>query len=167
MIQPFFLSVDSFLAASALGALGLNQARRRALVLAFALCDGTASFAGLHLHLASLTARANQPLSLAIMASCWILFVAFLTYRMTAKGRVSVLELSLLPFILCLDNLFGTPLAPGIAAHTLEVPCLTGMISGVLAFAGYQAGSLFIRWAPSRLTVGLSSGLLLLLPLFS
>jgi hypothetical protein len=167
LIQLLFLSIDSFLAASALGALAPNCSGRRALCLAFGLCDGAASFAGLHFRLAPFVARTNQTVPLIAMTYFWVFFVAFLTLRITAKGKMSVIELSLLPLLLSVDNLFGTSLASEIATHTIVVPCFTGILSGVLAFMGYQAGSLFAGRIPSKWAVGVSSGLLLLLPVLS
>ena len=167
MIQLLLLSMDSFLAAFALGALGLNGSRRRGLCLAFGLCDGAASLAGLHLHLAPFAARAEQAIPLAAMACCWMILVAVLTRRITATGRMSAVGLALLPLLLCVDNLFGTPLVQGSVAHSVAVPCLVGTLSGMLAFAGYQAGALIADRIPSRLTIGLSAGLLLLLPALS
>lgn len=168
MLQFLFLSLDSFLAASALGMLGLSASRRRALCLAFGICDGTATFAGLQFHLTLPFARqVHDYLPMAVILCLWALFVGFLVRRIATKRRLNSAELALLPIILCVDNLFASPLASEIAVHGAAAPLIAGMLSASLAFAGYELGSLAAHRVHRRLALGLGSGLLLLIPILS
>lgn len=168
MLQFLFLSLDSFLAASALGMMGLSASRRRALCLAFGICDGTATFAGLKFHLAlPFATQAHHYLPTAVMLCLWALFVGFLVRRITAKRKLNSGELALLPISLCVDNLFASPLASEIAVHGAAAPLIAGMLSASLAFAGYQLGSQAAHRVPRRLALGLGSGLLLFIPILS
>ena len=165
MVQLLFFSADSFLAMAALGTLGLIVSRRRGLCLAFGLFDGLATFAGLHVRFGLAAAHGSEPWFLASTMCLWVAVVALVAYRIQARGSVSLWQLTLLPVLLSVDNFFGGPMAPQIAAHAVAAPPFVGLLSGALAFAGYQAGAqLSCRMHP-RLAAVLGAAALLLLPI--
>jgi hypothetical protein len=167
MLPLVFFSIDSFVAMAALGTLGLDVSRRRVLCLAFALCDGLATFAGLHFHPAPIAAGANEPWFYAGPMCLWGVVVALVACRARASGALSVWQLTLLPILLSFDNLFAGSLTPQVAAHVAPASTLLGLLSGVLAFVGFQTGAqLFSRFHP-RLALSLGGTVLFLLPILS
>jgi putative Mn2+ efflux pump MntP len=165
MLQLLFFSADSFLAMTALGTLGLNVSHSRALCLAFGLCDGLATFAGLPVRFGVAAAHGSEPWFFAATMCLWVAVVALVAYRIQARGSVSLWQLTLLPVLLSLDNFFGGPMAPQIAAHAVTAPLFIGLLSGTLAFAGYQVGVQFSCRMHRRLAAGLGAAALLLLPI--
>ena len=110
MLLPFFLALDSFLAAFAIGILPLPARRKYQTCLLFGLCDGVATWMNLRLNSGAAPGivRANPWIS-PVAICVWLLFVGFLAYRIVANRRASALTLSLLPVILAFDNLLSPP----------------------------------------------------------
>jgi len=136
------LGLDSFVVSVPLGATSLSASHRRHLALAFAVCDGLASFLGQFLPLTgvrSLVADIDW-LAPAILAS-YGFFVFFLGRRAAMEspgGRY--LPTFAMPFLLSLDNLVcATPSAP-VAAQTLSEAVTAGAISGVFSLVGLSFG---------------------------
>jgi putative Mn2+ efflux pump MntP len=167
MLQFLFFAIDSFVAMAALGTLGLDVSRRRSLCVAFGLWDGLAALAGQHIHLQLIAEERNNPWSSVAIICLWIAAAALVAYRIQVRGAVRLWQLTLLPLLLSLDNLFAGSMSPWITAHAVSAPALLGMLSGVLAFAGYQAGTQIGSQFHPRIAFGLGAAALALLPILS
>jgi hypothetical protein len=161
-----FLSLDSFFACAALGMLGLSARRRRALCLAFGAWDAAATFVGLKFHPA-VPALFESPLAVAGMLCAWALFVGLAVRRVALGKTLAMVELSLLPVVFSVDNLFAGPEFSGLAGMGVAAPLAAGIASATFALLGYQAGTFASSRVPRPWVLGVGSGLLLLLPVIS
>jgi hypothetical protein len=128
-------SIDSFFAATGIGLFGCSERQRRQLIGAFALCDFGATAVGLYLHsyLAEIYGgSSNFFLSLALLALALVLTIFI--------GRRSLGVVAWIPILLSLDN-FLAGLFGG-SVHTPESQILAGLVSGLLAWAGFETARL-------------------------
>lgn len=160
MLLPFFLAIDSFLAAFAIGILPLPACRKYKICLLFGLCDGLATLVSQRLNYGAASGIFRANLCLApISISVWLLFVGFLAYRIVANRRLTDLTLSLLPLILSIDNLLSPTFS---VAHlpTALVPIAVAFVSAGFGILGVTVGTVI----EGRITrpVGIGIGLVLL-----
>jgi putative Mn2+ efflux pump MntP len=130
MQSALLCSLDSLFASLGMGLLGCSDAIRRRLILAFTICDLTASFAGASLHFA-LPQIYRQglhpffiPLLLVVLASAALSF---------SRNRPSVYLC--IPILLGLDN-FLSGLLDGFG-HLVQSPLIAGLFSALLAWLGF------------------------------
>jgi putative Mn2+ efflux pump MntP len=139
------LSVDSFAASAALGALNLRRPWRYGLALLFGLCDGLAAYVSLCIGADGLGAAQEWcewlgPVAVAAYG-LFVLALAWYSRRLAASpGPARWLVLGV-PVCLALDNLVagakleGAGLPPAVAALCF------GLVSGALALLGLFAGA--------------------------
>jgi hypothetical protein len=147
-------SIDSFVAAIAIGFFATGRATRIRLALMFAACDGIASFAGAIL-------RASAAL-LPFGRSSFTLFAIPLAFTAAVfiycLARKRLFLLCGLPILLSIDNLASGWFDPSAQAVTSLV--LGGLLSGLFALAGFTLASYVETRLPQRLV--LLSGLVLI-----
>jgi hypothetical protein len=165
MLLPFFLAIDSFLAAFAIGILPLPACRKYQICLLFGLCDGLATLVSQRLNYGATSGifRANpwlDPISICV----WLLFVGFLAYRIVANRRLGDLTLSLLPLILSIDNLLSPPFS---VAHlpTALVPIAAALFSAGFGILGVTVGIVIEVRISRPFSIGIGIVLLALTPI--
>lgn len=134
-IGAFFLSLDSFVVALALGPLIPSRAQRWRLAALFGVCDGVAALIGSGLGWSSLGAAfAARAVPLFVLICGVYCLVAAGWNRFRADPRLAFA----LPVLMSLDNLvygFGAP-ASGFAAQAV----ILGLVSFSFAAAGLWLG---------------------------
>lgn len=161
-----FLSLDSLVASFALGLLGSPAHDKRQICLLFGLCDGLATLIGANLGFASaLTTASNHPWIVPAVTCIWILIVTFVIVRVLGRKPNSIFVISLLPFMLAIDNLVAGGVASGSPLPTALAPVAATVLSTAFAWAGYAIAALLERRLWRALAVGLGVGGLLLSPI--
>ena len=158
-----FLSLDSLIASFALGLLGSPSQHKRQMCLLFGLCDGLATLIGTNLGFASvLTTGSSHSWIVPVITCIWILIVACVIVRVLGRKPNSVFVLSLVPFVLAIDNLLAGGVASGSSLPTALAPVAAALLSTAFAWAGYATAALLEHRIWRALAVGLGvSGLLL------
>jgi putative Mn2+ efflux pump MntP len=147
------LSLDSLLVSVPLGVQRMNAAQRSRVALAFAVCDGLASYLGWATGLARWCASLEPiewlgPMALGIYGVC-MLSLAWQGRRLASAGFAGWMALGL-PICLSLDNL-----AAGIGSDawgsTAALAALTcGLFSGCLSLVGLWLGAVIASRVPVR-----------------
>jgi hypothetical protein len=131
MYPVVWCSMDSFLAALAIGLVGCQKKRSYGLIAGFAVCDGISYAVGRGIRVSPvnhLVADLN-PLTISVFLAA----VAALLLLLFARTKPAVLWS--LPFLLGLDNLLY-----GVLDATNGIVPLTfysALVSGLLAYAGF------------------------------
>jgi len=157
MEQMLLCSIDSFVAAIAMGFFAAEKTTRIRLALMFAVCDGTASFAG-----ASLRASAAWPafgrLSFISFAMTLAFTAVVFTYYLARKRPFLLWGL---PILLSIDNFASGWFDPSFLSATSLV--FGGLLSGLFALGGFGLASYVEARLPRRL-VFLSGLVLIVMP---
>jgi putative Mn2+ efflux pump MntP len=120
-------SIDSFLAAAGIGLLEWSETKRRKLILAFAMFDLIATFAGLYLRTGSTQIDVTPLVAFAALA---LFALVTPVYRRRLPGAIFWI-----PALLSLDNLIAGWLGESSIAQS---PLSAGLCSGLLAWAGFE-----------------------------
>jgi putative Mn2+ efflux pump MntP len=145
VVAGLLLGLDSFLVSVPLGATPLGASHRRWLALAFAVCDGLASFLGWFGGMAEwrtslLFGDWLGPVAVGSYG-IYVLALAWHSRRLANASRGSWLAIGL-PLCLSLDNLAAGVGADGTAAGSAALAALaTGAASGCLALVGMGLGA--------------------------
>jgi putative Mn2+ efflux pump MntP len=166
MFLLFFLSIDSLIAAFALGLLGLPSERKYRMCFLFGLCDGLATLAGPHLKYASAPMPlSDHPFIVPAAICAWIILVAVMTRQRVVTNITGTAWASIVPFALGMDNLFAGMASSGETVSGLTAPVATFFMSTSLALVGYSIAE-FLRNRISRsLTDCAGASLLMILPI--
>jgi putative Mn2+ efflux pump MntP len=144
LIAGLLLGLDSFLVSVPLGATRLSARHRLRLAVAFALCDGLASFLGWVAGMAEWHAS-FEPLEwlgpLAVGGyGFYVLNLAWHSRRLAESGAGGWLALGL-PLCLSLDNLAAGLGSEESASSAALVALASGLISGCQSLIGLQLGA--------------------------
>jgi hypothetical protein len=133
MYPVILCSIDSFLAALAIGLIGRQRVRSYGLIAGFALCDGISYILGRGIRVSPVS-HVVAGLNPLTMSLCLAGIVAVLML-LFARTRPSVLWS--VPLLLGLDNLLYGVLdtSGGIASLSFS----SALVSGLLAYAGFVA----------------------------
>jgi hypothetical protein len=158
-----FLSLDSLVASFALGLLGSPSQYKRQICLLFGLCDGLATLIGTNLGFAPvLTTGSSHPWIVPAVTCIWILIVASVIVPLLGRKPNSIFVVSLVPFMLAIDNLLAGGIPSGSSLPLAMAPMAATLLSTAFAWAGYGMAALLERRIWRALAVGLGvSGLLL------
>jgi hypothetical protein len=130
MYPVIWCSIDSFLAALAIGLVGRQRGRSYGLIAGFALCDGISYALGRGIRVSPVIAGLNPlTMSLSLAGIVALLMLLF------ARTKPSVLWS--LPLLLGLDNLFYGVLDTSNGIVPLSF--FSALVSGLLAYAGFVA----------------------------
>jgi hypothetical protein len=133
MYPVIWCSIDSFLAALAIGLVGRQRVRSYGLIAGFALCDGISYALGRGIRVlpvSQVIAELNPlTISLSLAGIVALLMLLF------ARTKPSVLWS--LPLLLGLDNLFYGVLDTSNGIVSLSFS--SALVSGLLAYAGFVA----------------------------
>ena len=166
LLLGFLVGLDNLQVGAGLGLVRMSAARRWAFAGAFALCETVMPLVGLALgrKLANLAGLWAGPwaegIGIAVLALCGLLIIV-LSFRGEATEEAGgFLALAGLPISLSFDNL-----AAGVGLGSLGFPVIAsaltiGLISGSLCALGLFSGAWLRRWIPRR--AELWSGLYLL-----
>ncbi len=165
MSLSFFLSFDSFAASLALGLLLMSPWRSTRTCLLFGLCDAVATLAGLSLHSFHSPAQgAAYPWIIPTAMCAWIFFVGFLVRQIMVRKPTSALVVTLVPFILSLDNFCAARFYPEPFSQ-VNAAIVAAVMSTTFALIGFAVAGLFRDRVPKSLALGLGAILLCLAPL--
>jgi putative Mn2+ efflux pump MntP len=157
MQHMLLCSIDSFVAAIAIGFFAAGRTTRIRLAVMFAVCDCTASFAGAILR-ASGAWPGFRGLSLIPLIIPLAFAAVVLAYYLARRRSFLLWGL---PVLLSVDNLASGWFDPSPAAATSLL--LGGLLSGVFALAGFTLASYVEARLPQRL-VFVSGLILVVLP---
>jgi len=163
-----YFSVDSFLAALALGMLVPSLPRVRILCILFGVCDSLATAAGAHVRTDAIFAQhstVNWLIPALILA--WVLFAALLSWSIARRGLALGSWHLWLPVILSLDNLFIGRAASSAHLSGVAAPILAGVMSTLLALAGVEIAKLSRRFVPKSVARLIGAALLALTPILA
>ena len=172
LLLALVLSLDTAAVGVGLGAaLPARRRQRLALTLAFALCDGLASYLGWALGLAWHDApEGGEWLGPAAVAAygVYILYLALRSGDLAANPGAARWLAFGLPVCLSLDNLVAGVATPASAVPAILPALAFGVMSGGLALVGSRVGSAVrarsrfrVRWLGGALLVLFAAGLVL------
>lgn len=151
LLLGLLVGLDNLQVGAGLGLVRMSTARRWALAGAFALCETGMPLVGLALgrKMASFAGPWAEGIGIAVLALCGLLIV-ILSLRGEEAPEAGSLALAGLPLSLSLDNL-----AAGLGLGSLGYPVIAsaltiGLISGSLCALGLFSGAWLRRWMPRR-----------------
>lgn len=148
LLLGFVLSLDSFRASLALGALKLNRVRQVQIVLAFGLCDGLAPLVGLLIGKSLVTYIGWWTEYLGPLALCaygvYVIYVAKRGAGKEAKEPDRWIVLGL-PLSMSLDNLVAGASLGMVGFPVLISVAVIGSMSALMSLAGLRLGSLAVN----------------------
>ncbi len=158
LLLGFLVGLDNLQVGAALGMVRMSTARRWAFAGAFALCETAMPLAGLALgrKVATVAGPWAEGIGVAVLALCGLLIVVLSLRGEDAEEAVAstrgggFLALAGLPISLSFDNL-----AAGLGLGSLGFPVIAsaltiGLISGSLCALGLFSGAWLRRWVPRR-----------------
>jgi hypothetical protein len=131
MYPVIWCSIDSFLAALAIGLVGRQRVRSYDLIAGFALCDGISYALGRGIRVSTVSHVIGELNSLTMSLS--LAGIVALLMLLFARTKPSVLWS--LPLLLGLDNLFYGALDT--SGGIVSLSFLSALVSGLLAYAGF------------------------------
>jgi putative Mn2+ efflux pump MntP len=162
LLLGFLVGLDNLQVGAGLGLVRMSTARRWAFAGAFALCETVMPLVGLALgrKVASLAGPWAEGVGIAVLALCGFLIVILSLRGEEVEDSGGSLALAGLPISLSFDNL-----AAGLGLGSLGYPVIAsaliiGLVSGSLCALGLFSGAWLRRWIPRR--AELWSGLYLL-----
>lgn len=151
LLLGLLVGLDNLQVGAGLGLVRMSTARRWAFAGAFALCETVMPLVGLALgrKMASLMGPWAEGIGIAVLALCGLL-IMILSLRGEEAPETGSLALAGLPLSLSLDNL-----AAGLGLGSLGYPVIAsaltiGLISGSLCALGLFSGAWLRRWMPRR-----------------
>lgn len=151
LLLGFLVGLDNLQVGAGLGLVRMSMARRWAFAGAFALCETVMPLVGLALgrNVARFAGSWAEEVGIAVLALCGLLIV-ILALREEADEAASSLALAGLPLSLSLDNM-----AAGVGLGSLGFPVVAsaliiGIVSGSLCALGLFSGAWLRRWVPRR-----------------
>ena len=160
----FVLSLDSFRASVALGALKLSRLRQMQIVLAFGLCDGLAPLVGLLIGKSLVTYIGWWTEYLGPLALCaygaYVIYVAKRCAGEEARESGPWIVLGL-PLSMSLDNLIAGASLGMVGFPLLISVTVIGSMSALMSLAGLWLGSLAVNFL--RINAELVGGVALVL----
>jgi putative Mn2+ efflux pump MntP len=155
LLLGLLVGLDNLQVGAGLGLVRMSVARRWAFAGAFALCETVMPLVGLAVgrKMANLVGPWAGPwaegIGIAVLALCGLLIVV-LSLRGKEAEEIGSLALAGLPLSLSLDNL-----AAGLGLGSLGYPVIAsaltiGLISGSLCALGLFSGAWLRRWIPRR-----------------
>jgi hypothetical protein len=131
MYPVIWCSIDSFLAALAIGLVARQRARSYGLIAGFAVCDGISYALGRGIRVLPLSHAIAELNPLGV--SLFLAGLVALLMLLFARTRPSILWS--LPMLLGLDNLlYGVA---DTSSGILQLSLLSAVVSGALAYAGF------------------------------
>lgn len=162
LLLGFLVGLDNLQVGAGLGLVRMSAARRWAFAGAFALCETVMPLVGLALgrKVANLAGPWAEGIGIAVLALCGLLIIVVALRGEAAEEAGGFLALAGLPISLSFDNLTA-----GVGLGSLGFPVIAsaltiGLISGSLCALGLFSGAWLRRWIPRR--AELWSGLYLL-----
>lgn len=151
LLLGVLVGLDNLQVGAGLGLVRMSTARRWAFAGAFALCETVMPLVGLALgrNVARFAGSWAEEVGIAVLALCGLLIV-ILSLRGEEEEASSSLALAGLPLSLSLDNL-----AAGVGLGSLGFPVVAsaliiGLVSGSLCALGLFSGAWLRRWVPRR-----------------
>jgi putative Mn2+ efflux pump MntP len=152
LLLGLLVGLDNLQVGAALGLVRMSTARRWAFAGAFALCETVMPLVGLALgrKMASLAGPWAEGIGIAVLALCGLLIVILSLRGKEAEDAGGSLALAGLPISLSFDNL-----AAGVGLGSLGFPVIAsaltiGLVSGSLCALGLFSGAWLRRWMPRR-----------------
>jgi len=134
----FVFSFDSLFASIALGLSGCDRAQRRKLIIAFGLCDGLASVAGLAFARPNVTMLRTLTNKFEAALGIYLLAVFLLGLFFSVKSTSSTVSWSV-PIVLGLDNLVFFAGAPLTVTNVIVVV----LTSAAMSLVGFSLADFF------------------------
>jgi len=151
LLLGVLVGLDNLQVGAGLGLVRMSTARRWAFAGAFAFCETVMPLVGLALgrNIVRFAGSWAEGIGIAVMALCGLLIV-ILSLRGEEEEASSSLALAGLPLSLSLDNL-----AAGVGLGSLGFPVVAsaliiGIVSGSLCALGLFSGAWLRRWVPRR-----------------
>jgi manganese efflux pump family protein len=151
LLLGVLVGLDNLQVGAGLGLVRMSTARRWAFAGAFAFCETVMPLVGLALgrNVARFAGSWAEGIGIAVLALCGLLIV-ILSLRGEEEETASSLALAGLPLSLSMDNL-----AAGVGLGSLGFPVVAsaliiGIVSGSLCALGLFSGAWLRRWVPRR-----------------